>query len=197
VKHFLRVLAPNGKLVVELDKSGAGNLNFKRTLVFAGLLDVEQSESGENLVFTAKKSSWTSNSSVASISIKKKAAAPVATKAPVWNLSGKDLNEDDLELEDEDALLENEQFSVVKKPVAVAADCGPAAKTTKKACKNCSCGRAEEEAAAEAAGNAVPVAAPAKSACGSCYLGDAFRCSSCPFLGQPAFQPGDKVKLEL
>lgn len=34
-----------------------------------------------------------------------------------------------------------------------------------------------------------------ESNCGKCYLGDAFRCASCPFRGVPAFEKGDKVKL--
>ncbi|KAI0033346.1 cytokine-induced anti-apoptosis inhibitor 1, Fe-S biogenesis-domain-containing protein [Vararia minispora EC-137] len=102
--------------------------------------------------------------------------------------------------------------------------CEPAvrgAPRRKKACKGCTCGLAEIEAE-EARGATVVLldgseagatqevkasererllaaakAAPkATSSCGSCFLGDAFRCASCPYLGLPAFKPGEKVEID-
>jgi len=103
-----------------------------------------------------------------------------------WKVSVND--DDDDELIDEDELLDEEDL---KKPDPDSLKvCGTTGK--RKACKDCSCGLADELAGE----NTKPVdTSNAKSSCGSCYLGDAFRCASCPYLGTPAFKPGEKVQL--
>jgi hypothetical protein len=65
-------------------------------------------------------------------------------------------------------------------------DCGG-----RKACDNCSCGRAEREAAAEHY-SGEEKKEPHKSECGNCARGDAFRCAGCPYLGKPAFKEGEE-----
>ncbi|KAM9753829.1 anamorsin [Menidia menidia] len=111
----------------------------------------------------------------------------------MWMLSANDMNDDDVDLLDSDALLDEEDL---KKPDASslkAPSCGEGAAKKKKACKNCTCGLAEE---LEQESKGKQTANLPKSACGSCYLGDAFRCASCPYLGMPAFKPGEKIVLE-
>ncbi|CEM29693.1 unnamed protein product [Vitrella brassicaformis CCMP3155] len=67
-----------------------------------------------------------------------------------------------------------------------------------KACANCTCGRAELEKkiGAEEAKKKLETGG-VRSSCGNCYLGDAFRCAGCPYKGQPAFKPGEKIELDM
>ncbi|XP_076302782.1 anamorsin homolog [Lasioglossum baleicum] len=91
----------------------------------------------------------------------------------------------DEELIDEDDLLdENDIVKPITDSLRVCSTTGK-----RKACKDCTCGLAEE-----LNGQIVPEGT-VKSSCGNCYLGDAFRCASCPYLGMPAFKPGEKVLL--
>lgn len=114
---------------------------------------------------------------------------PAQNVAAVWKLDSNDVAEDDLI--DSDQLLSSEDLQ--KPDPASLKVCGTTGK--RKACKDCSCGLAEE-LDAEAKGKQQASGDPApKSSCGSCYLGDAFRCATCPYLGMPAFKPGEKVSI--
>ena len=146
-------------------------------LVLAGFTDVGASEDG---VVRGKKPDWARGTSFALKS--REAKTPATTTG--WGDEGAD---DDLI--DENTLLT--ELDVNSKPVKYD-DCEIGA--GKKACKNCTCGRAEAEAAEEEVKPETFV-----SACGNCALGDAFRCAGCPYLGQPAFkdQEGTKVELDL
>ncbi|KAG8344850.1 putative Cytokine induced anti apoptosis inhibitor 1 Fe S biogenesis [Trypanosoma vivax] len=70
--------------------------------------------------------------------------------------------------------------------------------TRRRACKNCTCGRAELERRLEANNDGTLPEMP-MGGCGNCAKGDAFRCANCPFLGTPAFDNtvDGKVKLDL
>ncbi|OAV87944.1 hypothetical protein PTTG_08847 [Puccinia triticina 1-1 BBBD Race 1] len=155
---------------------------------------------GSQLVRATKSAPSTSNS--VTINLPKK-----TTKASLWSFTAAPT-----EMIDDSSLLTEEDM---KKPnTTPAEECNP--KKAKKACKNCTCGLRELELAQDddlpahlkAPGSNLPsqptdpsklvVNGSAKtftSSCGSCYLGDAFRCSSCPYLGMPAFEPGQQVKL--
>ncbi|GJJ72387.1 anamorsin [Entomortierella parvispora] len=149
--------------------------------------------------------------------------APKVNKAAVWTISAND--DDDEELEDEDDLLDESDLVKPTKEQLEAPECGPNSLKKKKCknctCGMESEGEPEDEQGdvdmtdssagpvpqeAIVASNAnrwkesaitevVPKALQPKSSCGNCYLGDAFRCGSCPYTGMPAFQPGEKVQL--
>ena len=97
-------------------------------------------------------------------------------------LSSTDLNNDDLidDLIDEDDLLSSYDLLISGLTIPdkiMKKDC----KTSRKACKNCSCGRAEGSLKNKSK----------SSVCGNCYLGDGFRCDTCPSKGLPPFNPGE------
>eukprot|EP01134_Creolimax_fragrantissima_P000831 CFRG0831T1 len=118
-----------------------------------------------------------------------KAAEPA--KKSVWTVAASDFGDDDMDLVDEDALLD-ESDMVKPDAAALSSGCAPAEPGKKKrACKDCSCGLADmNDGKDEFDGSSAPA-----SSCGSCYLGDAFRCGTCPYLGMPSFAAGEQVKL--
>ncbi|KAF2717882.1 DUF689-domain-containing protein [Polychaeton citri CBS 116435] len=98
-----------------------------------------------------------------------------------------------------------------QKPLIIPDACKPNTKR-RRACKDCSCGlaqrlEAEDKATRENAdSNLAKLTATDLTevdftvqgkvgSCGNCALGDAFRCDGCPYIGLPAFKPGEQVRL--
>lgn len=197
---ILKVLKPGAKLVLRVPK----DTNATQVLLFGGFTDVSDVDSDDGHKYTVgQKPPWEEGAAATLSFLKKPAAQPAPIAGgDVWNLAEDDLADDDVELADEDDLLANEVDAVDIASVKEAA-CGvpkDGEKPKRKACKDCSCGLKEweeENDSKEAKERAV--SAPPVSACGSCGLGDAFRCSTCPFLGKPAFKQdtGNAVKLSL
>lgn len=195
-----KLLKPGGHLsYVESLKAGADPASLTSSLILAGLSSsshptvlqslpsleatlakLKLSEAVLYLV-TAKKPNHEVGASRL-LSFAKPAVVPAP--ASVWTLD--DLEDDSVELLDDKTLLSEEDL--VKPDPTSLRVCGTTGK--RKACKDCSCGLREELDA----GNEVKKK-DFTSSCGSCYLGDAFRCGSCPYLGMPAFNPGDKITL--
>ncbi|KAI6347836.1 electron carrier [Pyricularia grisea] len=131
-----------------------------------------------------------------------------------------DLNDDfdvsDDEMIDEDELMTEEDLM---RPIQQPPECAPKPGKKRRACKDCTCGLAERLEAQDKARRdkadkqlQEKAAAPFKLAsedlneldftvqgktgsCGSCALGDAFRCADCPYIGLPAFKPGEEVTI--
>lgn len=112
--------------------------------------------------------------------------------------TGDSIDEDDLISETED--------------VITMVTCGKSKQRRRKACKDCTCGLKEmEEQEIESRRMKqqqvikfseddlteidFTIEGKKVGGCGSCALGDAFRCSGCPYLGLPAFKPGQPINL--
>lgn len=196
---LVKYLRPDGRLSVHVVSDGSTTDTqmdweiIMTSFVLAGLkIESEQREGGggDGRVFTAHKMASTANISTAPARLNF-----TAEKAKV-TLNLEDEDDDQI---DEDDLLANGGDGMLAPPPtldlearakAVGDDCGG-----RKACDNCTCGRAEMESA-DARGEEKKEAH--KSSCGNCAKGDAFRCAGCPYLGMPAFKEGEEhLVLEL
>lgn len=202
-----RILKPKGRLVLqEIVGETPGDSKTKDKLMsllkLSGFVDIGQpvrmeqnnagstSDNGELYRISAAKPNYeVGASSQLKLSFAPKAPAPASKTAEVWSLSTNDLVDDDLELINDDDLLDEDDLKKPD-PSSLRASCVDGPKK-RKACKNCTCGLAEELEQE----STKKTTQPKTSACGSCYLGDAFRCASCPYLGMPAFKPGEKIQL--
>lgn len=118
-----------------------------------------------------------------------------------------DLNDDDF-IEEDDLVKEDEDVSTGITMIT----CGKSKTKRKRACKDCSCGLKELEdqeidnvrkqqdtvvkfTEEELTEIDFTIEGKKVGGCGSCSLGDAFRCSGCPYLGLPAFKPGQSINL--
>jgi anamorsin len=170
-------------------------------LTLAGFVGAIASEEAGAVLVKATAPTFKAGAAAKFVPKPKASAAPATSafseKVTTWSAASAGGADD---LIDEDSLLEGDSVPAASKaPKSDAGGCGP----KRKACANCSCGRKEEEekalmlegAAADVA--ARPQAPINKSACGNCYKGDAFRCAGCPFLGKPAFKPGQEGEIML
>jgi len=161
-----KLVRPEGTVYVQAKQGAQGLL---KAALLAGLVQARVEE-GDGTWLVAKTPAWEVG-----------ASAPLRVRVDL-------ADEAEEELVDEDELLTEADRL---RPEPQARGCN----TARKACANCSCGRAEAEEKAMLKGedlvdNDVPV-----SACGSCGLGDAFRCGTCPYRGLPPFKPGEKVSI--
>ncbi|KAK7264139.1 hypothetical protein RJT34_31743 [Clitoria ternatea] len=179
IQEILRVLKVGGTILIRRSSQTVVGLGDKviseleNKLLLAGFSETQILQSTG---IKAKKPSWKIGSSFA---LKK-----VVKSSPKLRI---DVESD---LIDEDSLLSEEDL---KKPQLPPSDCEIG--STRKACKNCTCGRAEEEEKVLKLGLTSEQINNPQSACGNCGLGDAFRCSTCPYKGLPPFKLGQKVAL--
>jgi len=172
---LLKLLKPSGKFTISSSDENLSKIT--ENIILSGFISVN-TNNGELI---CEKPNYEVGSS-SKLSFANKPAPNKAAVAAVWKID----NDDD-EIIDADDLLDEEDK--IKPDPSTLKVCGTTGK--RKACKDCSCGLAEELSSERDTVN-IPAQ---KSSCGSCYLGDAFRCASCPYLGMPAFKPGEKIEL--
>lgn len=197
--EIARVLRPGGIIVLQNPNSVNDDVKetlsaLERILLLAGFVLSEGADGSIDglgpLAVKGRKPAWETGSS---FKLKKKVAQKPANVVtfdiPAFKVQlGDDLDD----LIDEDSLLTEEDL---KKPDLPPVDDCEVGKAGRKACKNCTCGRVEMEEKPEKLGLPSDLLDNPQSSCGSCGLGDAFRCSTCPYKGLPPFKLGEKISL--
>eukprot|EP00934_Nitzschia_sp_Nitz4_P007355 Nitzschia sp. Nitz4//scaffold162_size51285//45975//49854//NITZ4_006978-RA/size51285-processed-gene-0.47-mRNA-1//-1//CDS//3329538000//7345//frame0 len=174
--HWIQVLTDDASVAVQvLGESDAAATILSNAMLLSGLvLASERRLADQSRVWTAKR-----------------AQVSQGVKLATTTTNNATLGDDDMI--DEDALLD--ETNLLAPPPAMGERTAGDDCDGREPCENCTCGRAEEKPRADhdhdhdhAHGENAP-----SSSCGKCHLGDAFRCASCPYLGKPAFKPGDEV----
>ncbi|KAJ9575887.1 hypothetical protein L9F63_007199, partial [Diploptera punctata] len=181
LSELLRLVKPQGKIILREAELKTTSLTDLEIQTLKDLLNAK--DDVKTVEIECQKPNFEVGSSSKLLFGNKTAEVKPANVADVWKLD--DTVDEDIETIDENDLLEEEDL---KRPDQTSLRvCGTTGK--RKACKNCTCGLAEE-----LEGKNQPTTTKTSS-CGNCYLGDAFRCASCPYLGMPAFKPGEKIQL--
>ena len=177
LEMLLPLLSPGATLTLRVPAAAASDADT--SLLFAGFVNARTRapSSTDICEIDAQKPRYEAGAAT---------LLPAAAAATSWKLSADD------DVIDEEALLSLPDAAASAAVKFSNDDCDLIA-GVRKACANCSCGRAE---AADGSSKPPPVAVDS-SACGSCYLGDAFRCAGCPSRGLPPFKPGQKVTISL
>lgn len=197
--ELARVLRPGGVIVLQNPNSANHDVKetlsaLERDLLLAGFVVSEGADGSIDglgpLVVKGRKPVWETGSSFKlKKNVVEKPTNVVKDDIPDFKVQ---LVDDLDDLIDEDSLLTEEDL---KKPNLPQADDCEVGKAGRKACKNCTCGRVEMEEKKEKLGLASDLLDNPQSSCGSCGLGDAFRCSTCPYKGLPPFKLGEKISL--
>jgi len=222
--HFLNVADTIQEVLSELKLTGFTVLSSSSE---QGTVHAQKPSYSPSASFTLGKKATTAPA----LPLLSRKKTDLAGKKALWSL-----NTPASSVIDAEALLTAEDKA---RPVPLCEPVTSATPRRKKACKGCTCGLAELEEEERQNGNVVvldgsingearemtqgerarliqaAIAAPkATSSCGSCFLGDAFRCADCPYRGKrlfsihivsfvqyhyaglPAFKPGEKVEID-
>ncbi|KAL7559092.1 hypothetical protein ACA910_017505 [Epithemia clementina (nom. ined.)] len=171
------------------DKNAVVIKNIHTSFLLAGLQSQSEKRQGNRIVLSACRRMDALHNAFK--------AAPIQISGSTSKDTGvvtldNDDDDDDDDIIDEDALLQSDASNFIKPPSAMndtatkqaaGDDC-----SGREPCADCTCGRAETSNNNKKGTSATIQT----SSCGNCALGDAFRCANCPYLGKPAFKPGEE-----